>query len=217
MAVVSAAAVTISAYDWVPDFARGYVKDLRVRWALEEAGIDYAVRLLDARVPRTADYLAEQPFGQVPSFVSPDVTLFESGAIVLHIGETCPALLPADPAGRARATAWMFAALNSVEFWTAQLGAADGFHKGEPWVALRRPQLVEMAAKRLQPIADRLSRRDWLEDQFTAGDLILATVIRDSDFASAEFPVLAAYRGRCEARPAFQRALAAQLAAFKDD
>ncbi len=217
MAVNPDAPVRISALSWVPDGARGYVKDLRVRWALEEAGIDYAVRLLDMRTARPADYLEEQPFGQVPSYVTPEVTLFESGAIVLYIGETCPVLLPLDPAARARATAWVFAALSSVEPWAAQLGHVDSFQKDEPWAAARRPSLVEMARARLKPVADRLTGRDWLEAEFTVADLIMSTVIRDSDFANAEFPALAAHRARCEARPAFQRALAAQMADFTDD
>ena len=214
MAVVSNASVRISAFSWVPEFARGFVRDLRVRWALEEAGIDYSERLLDGRLDRPVDYLSEQPFGQVPSYVDKGVVLFESGAIVLHIGETCDALLPNEPAERARAIAWVFAALNSVEPWTAQLGALDAFHAGEAWTKERRPQLEKMAARRLDNLEAHLGDRPWLENRFTAGDLTMSAVLRDSDFASAR-PRLAAYRARCEGRPAFKRALAAQMAAFE--
>lgn len=213
-----AASVSISAFDWVPDFARGQVRDLRVRWALEEAGIPYAVRKLAAMAERPAEYYGEQPFGQVPAYRDETVSLFESGAIVLHIGETCEALLPADPAGRARAIAWAFAALNSVEPPIMELAACDLFHAGEAWTHARRPQVVAAIESRLDRLQDALGEKEWLEDRFTAGDLLMVSVLRildDSDLV-AKRPGLAAYKDRGTARPAFERALAAQLADFTD-
>jgi glutathione S-transferase len=213
------AAVIVSAYDWVPDFARGHVRDLRVRWALEEAGIPYRVRLLDVQAARPADYLAEQPFGQVPAYRDGAVQLFESGAIVLHIGQQSQALLPADPAQRARATSWVVAALNSIEPITQQLAEIDFFHKDEDWTRTRRPQVAEQAGKRLAQLAAWLGGKDWLEEQFTAGDLMMVAVLRifDGSPVLADHPALARYVARGSARPAFQRALAAQLADFKKE
>lgn len=208
----------ISAFDWVPPFARGLVRDLRVRWALEEAGRSYAVRLLDARSERPADYFEEQPFGQVPSYADDQVQLFETGAIVLHVGETCEALLPRDPAGRARAIAWSFAALNSVEPLVQQLATIDLFHEGAGWARERRPEIVRMIEQRLDRVADQIGAKEWLEDRFTAGDLLMVTVLRilrHTDLVAGH-RVLAAYQARGEARPAFQRALDAQLADFKE-
>lgn len=209
----------VSAYDWVPDFARGHVRDLRVRWALEEAGIPHAVRLLDVRAERPADYLDEQPFGQVPALRDGDLRIFESGAIVLHIGERSDALLPADPAGRARAQSWVVAALNSIEPITQQLAELDFFHKDEPWVGQRRPQVLEQATKRLQQLAAYLGDREWLEGRFTVGDLMMVAVLRifEGQPTLDAHPVLARYVARGMARPAFQRALAAQLADFKEE
>lgn len=218
MPVDPAAPVAISAFGWVPGFARGQVRDLRARWALEEAGVPYAVRLLDAMAERPADYFAEQPFGQVPSYRDETVSLFESGAIVLYIGERCETLLPADPAGRARATTWAFAALNSIEPPIMELASCDLFHAGEPWTEARRPQVVEWIGKRLDRLQDALGDREWLEDRFTAGDLLMVSVLRILDHTDlvASRPALAAYKARGTARPAFQAALTAQLADFTD-
>lgn len=221
MPVDANAAVSITAFSWVPPFARGQVRDLRVRWALEEAGIDYAERLFDPREPRPDSYLNEQPFDQVPVYRAGALTLFESGAIVLHIGERCPALLPLDPVARARATAWVFAALNSVEPAFQQLASIDLFANGAAWAIERRPQVEAMARQKLRRLEARLSRddgaRDWLEEDFGAGDLMMATVLRIVSHTDliAEFPAVAAYHQRCQARPAFGRALAAQLAPFE--
>jgi glutathione S-transferase len=212
------AAVRITAFNWVPDFARGYVRDLRVRWALEEAGVPYSVRKLQALGERPADYFAEQPWGQVPSYRDEEVQLFESGAIVLHIGRRFGTLLPQDEAGRARATAWTIAALNSVEPYLAQLPVIDIFHRGEGWTAERRPQVLEMIDKRLGRLADWLGDKEWLEDEFTAGDLLMVDVLRiveRSDILPGH-PSLLAYMERGKARPAFQRAMAAQLADFEE-
>jgi glutathione S-transferase len=208
--------VQISAFNWVPPFARGKVRDLRVRWALEEAGIPYSVRKLDPMADRPADYFADQPFGQVPTYRDERVNLFESGAIVLHIGESCEALLPADPVGRARATTWAFAALNSVEPILMELVAIDVFNPGAAWGRERRPEVVAMIERRLDRLVDHLEDRDWLEDRFTAGDLLMTTVLRilDGTDLVAARPTLAAYKARGEARPAFKRALEAQLADF---
>lgn len=210
--------IRITAFDWVPDFARGQVRDLRVRWALEEAGRPYRVRTLNAMAERPADYYAEQPFGQVPSYRDGEVELFESGAIVLHIGATCEALLPTDTNDRARAVAWAFAALNSVEPFAMQLAIIDIFSAGEEWATLRRPAVVEMIGKRLQRLADALGERAYFEDRFTAGDLLMTSVLRSLDGKGLidAHPNLVAWKARCEARPAFQAALAAQLADFKD-
>lgn len=212
----SGADIEITAFAWVPDFAKGLVRDIRVRWALEEAGLAYRERLLDATQPRPEAYFQEQPFGQVPAYRDETVQLFESGAIVLHIGARSEALLPRDPAGRARATAWLIAALNSVEPRVTELAIIDIFHPEDEWARLRRPEAVENARRRLGHVAAWLGDKDYLEGTFTAGDLMMACVLRALRQTGlvAEHANLAAYVARCEARPAFQRALAAQLAAF---
>lgn len=210
--------VEVVAFDWVPDFARTHVRDFRVRWALEEAGIPYRTRLISA-VDRPADYYAEQPFGQVPAYRDGEVHLFESGAIVLHIARDSEALLPAEPAARARALAWAIAALNSVEPLLMELGTIDIFAAGEEWAKLRRPSLVADVRKRLAHLADALGDRDYLEGRFTAADLLMASVLRNLEHTEllAEQPRLAAYQRRCLARPGFAAAIAAQLADFRAD
>jgi glutathione S-transferase len=212
------ASVRISAFNWVPPFAQGHVRDLRPRWAFEEAGISYAVRKLDATTGRPAEYYEEQPFGQVPSYHDEAVSLFESGAIVLHIGRDCDTLLPRDPAARARATAWLIAALNSVEPYVMQLATIDIFAAGEDWTKQRRPQVVEMIGQRLSRLADALGDKSYLDgDAFTAGDLMMTSVLRsldDKEFLERH-PNLIAYKMRCLARPAFGAALAAQIADFE--
>lgn len=140
-------------------FAQGWVRDLRARWALEEAGVPYSVLKVDGASERPADYFAEQPFGQVPSYRDETVTLFESGAIVLHIGRNCQALLPTNVAARARATAWLIAALNSVEPFVMQLSTIDVFSSGEEWAKQRRPAVVEMIDKRLSRPSTALSAK----------------------------------------------------------
>lgn len=209
------ATVEVTAFDWVPDFARTYVRDFRVRWALEEAGIPYRTRLISA-VHRPQEYFREQPFGQVPAYRDETVQLFESGAIVLHIAARSDALLPADAAGRARATAWAIAALNSVEPMLMELATVDIFSAGEEWAKLRRPALVESIAKRLGQLEEALGARAYLEDRFTAGDLLMASALRGLDHTELleAHPRLAAYQERCLARPAYAAAIAAQLADF---
>lgn len=211
--------VLVSAYEWVPDFAKGHVRDLRVRWALEEVGVPYAVRLLDPMRERPTDYLQEQPFAQVPAYRDDQVRLFESGAIVMHVADRWPGLLPGDLAYRARAKSWVVAALNSIEPIIQQLAEIDFFHAGEAWTTERRPQVLELATKRLEQLAAYLDDRDWLEGDFTAGDLMMIAVLRvfDGTAALQPHPALAAYVKRGEARPAFRRALDAQLADFKEE
>jgi glutathione S-transferase len=208
--------ITISAFEWVPDFARGQVRDLRLRWALEEAGLPYRTRLvsLGAEQASTA-YRALQPFGQVPYFEEDGFTLFESGAIVLHIGERSEALLPKDAAARARAEQWLFAALNSIEPFIQQVASIDYFYKDEEWAKLRRPGAHEFAQLRLKQLADNLGDKPYLDgDRFTAGDLMMTTVLRILP-PIIEDPRLIAYVERCTDRPAFQRAYNAQIGDFK--
>jgi glutathione S-transferase len=211
--------ITVSAFKWVPDFARGHVRDLRVRWALEEAGLPYESHLIGFEDQASPGYRALQPFGQVPAYREGDLTLFESGAIVLHIAQGSDALLPGDPIARARATAWLFSALNTMEPAIGGLADVDIFHAGEDWAKARRPTLETWVKKRLSELAARLGDNAYLDgDRFTAGDLMMATVLRSlqhTDLLAGE-PVLADYLKRCEARPAFQAALAAQMADFVD-
>ncbi|MBS0488444.1 MAG: glutathione S-transferase family protein [Proteobacteria bacterium] len=209
--------IEVSAFKWVPPFARGLVRDLRVRWALEEAGLPYRARLIDFDDRETAAYRALQPFGQVPTYRDGELAMFESGAIVLHIAAGAPALMPPDRDGRARATAWLFAALNSIEPPIQNLAELDLFNADQEWARLRRPGLVAFVEQRLGELAASLGDRDYLEeDGFTAGDLMMVTVLRNLRHTDlmAKFPTLAAYQARCEARPAFQKALAAQLGDF---
>lgn len=217
MPVDPSAAIEISGYKWVPPFAHGLVRDLRARWALEEAGLAYRVRLLDAFSERPKDYFKEQPFGQVPILNEGDIHLFETGAIVLYIAERSEVLTPRDPAGRARTTAWVIAALNSIEPMIMELAGIDLFHADAEWAKARRPGAVETVRKRLGQLSIWLGERDHLEQRFTAGDLMMTTmlrILRHTDIVKS-FANLARYQARCEARPAFQRALDAQLAVFK--
>ena len=208
--------MTVSAFKWVPPFAQGLVRDLRVRWALEEAGLPYEVKLIGPDDQRTPEYLAEQPFGQVPVLHDGDLTLFESGSIVLHIAEKSDVLLPGDEAGRARARTWLFAALNSLEIFVGQLAVLDLFCAHEAWAKERRPGVVEMVKKRLADLERALGDGDYFDERFTVGDLMMTTVLRNLRHTKlvADHPKLAAYQARCEARPAFQRALGAQMATF---
>lgn len=211
--------ITISAFRWVPDFAKGQVRDLRVRWALEEAGLPYRTRLLEQGDQDQPPYRAVQPFGQVPVLEEDGLVLFESGAIVLHIGERSEALLPRDAGARARAMQWLIAALNSIEPCVMNLAAIDLFYANEEWARLRRPGAVEFVQRRLAALARSLGDKPFLDGEcFTAGDLLMTTVLRilkHTDIVSRE-PRLAAYVDRCTARAAFARALQAQLRDFKD-
>jgi glutathione S-transferase len=195
------------------------VKDLRVRWALEEAGLPYEARLLSLEDKKAKEYRAMQPFGQVPVYEEDGLVLFESGAILLHVAEKSEALLPRDPAGRALATQWVFAALNSIEVVIQNLASIDLFYKDQEWAKLHRPDQEKNVQRRLGELAARLGDREYLEGRFTCGDLMMATVLdisRNTDLVAAE-PKLDAYLTRCKARPAYQRALAAQMADFRPD
>ncbi|HEY6125388.1 MAG TPA: glutathione S-transferase family protein [Steroidobacteraceae bacterium] len=209
--------ICITAFKWVPPFAQGLVRDLRVRWALEEAGLPYTEKLLGTGDQNSPAHRALQPFGQVPVYEEDGLTLFESGSIVMHIAQKSPVLLPADAAGRARTLTWIFAALNSVEPHVQNLASIDLFFSNEEWAKLRRAGAEKIARTRLEVIAASLEGRDYLEGQFTAGDLVMTTVLRILRHTSLvkDMPVLAAYQARCEARPAFARALDAQLAHFE--
>lgn len=208
--------ITISAFNNVPDFAKGLVRDLRVRWALEEAGLPYEARLLQQGDQDKADYRLLQPFGQVPIFEQDGLVLFESGAIILHIAERCEALLPKDPLERIRATQWLIAALNSVEPFIVNVFLIDFLYAKEEWAKLRRPSAVELMNKKLDALAKRLGDKPFLDgDRFTAGDLMMSTVLRFHPDVAKRDPRLAAYIDRCTARPAFKRALNAQLGDFR--
>jgi glutathione S-transferase len=210
--------ITISAFKWVPDFARGQVRDLRVRWALEEAGLPYTTRLLEQGDQDQPEYRALQPFGQVPFFEEDGLVLFESGAIVLHIGARSEALLPKDSAARARAVQWLIAALNSVEPCIMNVAAIDLFYASEEWAKLRRPGALEFVERRLTALSRSLGDKPFLDgERFSAGDLMMATVLRilaHSDIVTRQAR-LAAYLERCTARAAFARALQAQMQDFK--
>ena len=211
--------ITISAFQWVPEFARGQVRDLRVRWALEEAGLPYRTRLLGLGDQDKDDYRALQPFGQVPIFEEDGFTLFETGAIVLHIGQRTEALLPKDEKARARAVQWVIAALNSVEPSITNVALIDLFYGAEEWAKLRRPGAVEFMQRRLTGLSNSLGDKPYLDgDRFTAGDLMMSTVLRILDYSDLvkSDARLGPYVERCTARPAFKRALDAQLGDFRD-
>lgn len=210
--------ITITAFADAPDFAKGHVKDLRVRWALEEAGLPYKTRLIGLDDRDTPQYRAIQPFGQVPVFEEDGLAFFESGAIVLHLGERSEALLPKEPAARARARQWLFAALNSVEPFVSQLAVLDLFYAEEEWARLRRPGLVDLVRQKVGVVSNALGDKPYLDgERFTAGDLMMTTVLRDLDYPAmlSEDGRIAAYIERCMARPAFRRALDAQLGDFR--
>lgn len=219
MPVDSTASAEVTAYRWVPDFAQGLVRDLRVRWALEEIGRPYRVRLLDVTKPRPDEYFCEQPFGQVPAFRDEEVQLFESGAILIHIGMQDERLLPKDHAQKMRAIAWVIAALNSVEPAIFPLLMINVFNKGEAWTEEARPKFMERLDSRLKCVSDALGDKEWLEDRFTIADLLLVTVLRQlrGGHALDQYPNLVAFVARGEARPAFKRALADQLAVFAEN
>jgi len=201
--------IEIYAFRWVPPFAQGFVRDLRLRWALEEAGLPYEERLIG--LEDRASFRGVQPFGQIPAYRDDEVEMFESGAIVLHIMEKSDTLAPRDARGRARVTSWVVAALNSVEPFMLEFLACEGGCEA------RRPQTLERLEQRLADVSAWLGERDYLEGRFTAGDLMMTCVLRElvQSRVLERFPKLDALRARCEARPAFGRALEAQLAVFR--
>jgi len=206
--------ITITAFERSPDGGKGLARDTRVRWALEEAGLPYEVRLVSFRAMKEAAHLALNPFGQIPTYEEGDLALFETGAIVLHIAERHPGLFPADANARTRAITWMFAALNTVELPILELVTVKLAEGDRPWKAERLPLVEDRVRARLNQLAARLGDGDWLDGGFSAGDLLMVSVLlrlRPSGLLS-EFPSLAAYVARGEARPAYQRAFAAQLA-----
>ena len=208
----------IAAFRWVPPFAQGFVRDLRLRWALEEAGLPYRVTLIGLEDRASEQYRRWQPFGQVPAYRDDEVELFESGAILLHIADKSEVLSPPDVAGRARMTSWVIAALNSIEPQSVSFIQLDD-SAGEDWANAHRERVEAGLMERLAALSAWLGEKDWLEDRFTAGDLIMTTVLRElvESGMLARFPNLDAYRARCEARPGFAVALEAQLHTFRDN
>jgi glutathione S-transferase len=207
---------TITAFEQSPDRGRGLARDMRVRWALEEVGQPYEVRLVPFSEMKEPAHLALHPFGQIPTYEEGDLVLFESGAIVLHIAERHGGLLPDDANARARAITWMFAALSTVEPPIVDLGAAFLLEHDKSWFEERRPVLQGRVRDRLDQLSSRLGDADWLDGAFSAGDLLMVTVLRRLTASGLleTYPDLSAYIARGEARPAYKRAFADQLAVF---
>lgn len=208
---------TITAFAKSPDGGRGLARDMRVRWALEEVGQPYEVRLVPWADFKGHEHLARQPFGQIPTYEEGDLVLFETGAIVLHIAQTRAGLLPADPDARARAITWMFCAVSTME---QPIVEREGFmltERDKPWFEERKPIVEAKVRDRLAPLSARLGDAAWLDGDFSAGDLMMVEVLKRPSSATllADYPNLAAYVARGEARPAFQRAFEAQAAVFK--
>jgi glutathione S-transferase len=206
--------ITITAFERSPDGGKGLARDTRVRWALEEAGLPYEVRLVSFAAMKEPAHLTLHPFGQIPTFEEGDLALFETGAIVFHIAERHARLLPEDPDARARAITWMFAALNTVESPILDLQTAKFAEGDKPWAQERLPLVIDRIRARLSQLADRLGDAGWLDGAFSAGDLLMVSVLLRLRMSGIldEFPTLAAYVARGEARPAYKRAFAAQLA-----
>jgi glutathione S-transferase len=207
---------TITAFERSPDRGRGLARDMRVRWALEEVGQPYDVQLVSFEELKQPAHRARHPFGQIPTYEDGELTLFESGAIILHIAERHSGLLPADANARARAIAWMFAALNTVEPPVVELSMASILERDKPWFEARHPMLLDRVHVRLRELSSRLGDAEWLDGAFSAGDLLMVTVLRRliSSGALEHYPTLQAYIARGEARPAYRKAFADQLAVF---
>jgi glutathione S-transferase len=208
---------TITAFESSPDRGLGLARDTRVRWAFEEVGQPYDVRLVSFAALKQPTHLAQNPFGQIPTYEEGNLTLFESGAIVLHIAERHAGLLPKDGDARARAIMWMFAAVNTIELPILDFAYGRFTESKKPWYEERLEMVKDRIRDRLHQLTTRLGGADWLDGAFSAGDLMMVHVLqrlKPSGFLD-EFPKLAAYVGRGEARPAYQRAFAAQLAVFK--
>lgn len=208
--------ITITAFERAPDRGRGMARDMPVRWALEELGLPYEVRLVSFEEMKEPAHRALQPFGQIPTYEDGEVALFESGAIILHLAGRHPGLLPEEPKARARAIAWMFAALATVEPTLVQREISILTERDKPWHAARLPLVEERIRGRLADLSDRLGAAEWLEGAFSAGDLLMVSALRRLARSGLveERANLAAYVARAEARPAFARAFAAQLAAY---
>ena len=208
--------VAVWGFRWAPPFAQGLVRDLRVRWALHEAGLPYETMLISVEERTSAVHRKRHPFGMVPVFEANGRQLIESGAIVYAIAKQSPALMPEDEASRDQTLAWMFAALNTVDVPVQNLFDIDVLHRAQTWAQLRRPDAVKAVEVRLGELADALGERDYLLGRFTAADILMVTVLRflrHTDLI-ASFPTLAAYVARCEARPAFREALGEQMAEY---
>jgi glutathione S-transferase len=208
---------TITAFEASPDRGRGLARDMRVRWALEEVGQPYDVRLVSFAEMKRPAHRARNPFGQIPTYEDGELALFESGAIVLHVAERHSGLLPDNGDARARAVMWMFAALNTVEPPIFELSLFRILERDKPWYSERLPVLEDRVRTRLEELAAVLDGADWLDGAFTAADLLMVTVLRRAQAAGMlqDHPSLTAYVARGEARPAYQRAFAAQLAVFE--
>ncbi len=208
--------IKLTTFKWAPPIVQGLVRDLRVRWALEEAGLPYQTRLIGPADQQSVGYLSMQPFGQIPVYEEDELVLFESGAIILHVAERCEALMPSERHARARTKTWMFAALNSVEQFVQMFTEVDLFAAGQEWAKLRRPALLAATNARLSKLAHWLEGREYLEERFTAADLLMTTVLRTVRHTDliANIPVLHAYQQRCERRHAFQKALKDHMASF---
>jgi len=206
--------VTITAFERSPDGGKGLARDTRVRWALEEAGLPYEVRLVSFSAMKEPAHLAIHPFGQIPTYEEGDLALFETGAIVFHIAQNNAGLLPEEANARARAITWMFAALNTVEPPVLELVTARIFEADQPWAKERMPLVEARVRTRLDQLSPRLGDDEWLDGPFSAGDLMMVSVLLRLRMSGIldEYPNLAAYVARGEARPAYKRAFAAQLA-----
>jgi glutathione S-transferase len=207
---------TITAFERSPDRGRGLARDMRVRWALEEVGQPYDVRLVSFKTMKESAHRERNPFGQIPTYEEGDLTLFESAAIILHIAERHAGLLPADANARARAIAWMFAALSTVEPPIVERSAMVLMERDKSWYEERLRMIEDRVRARLGELSDRLGRADWLDGAFSAGDLLMVHVLRRLEGSGLleEYPNISAYVARGAARPAYQRAFAAQLAVF---
>ena len=207
---------TITAFERSPDRGRGLARDTPVRWALEEVGQPYHVRLVSFEEMKQPAHCAIHPFGKIPTYEDGDLALFESGAIVFHIAERHAGLMPEDSDARARAISWMFAAVSTMEPPIVEREAAILMERGKDWYEARLPMLDERVRQRLGELSRRLGDAEWLDGDFSAGDLLMVSVLRRPASASLlpDYPNLSAYVARAEARPAFKRAFAAQLAVF---
>ena len=209
--------ITITAFESSPDRGRGLAREMRVRWALEDVGQPYDVRLLSFKAMKEPAHLAVHPFGQIPTYEGGDLALFESGGIILHIAERYGGLLPDDGNARARAISWMFAALSTVEQPIIEYSTVKLLERDESWYDARLPAVEERVRVRLRQLSARLGSADWLDGAFSAGDLLMVHAVQrltGSGLLDA-FPNLGAYIARAEARPAYKRAFAAQLAVFE--
>lgn len=207
---------TITAFEASPDQGQGLARDMRIRWALEEVGQPYEVRLVSFKAMKQSEHLARHPFGQIPTYEEGDLVLFESGSIILHIAERHAGLLPKEANARARAISWMFAALNTVEPPIVELEQAPFVEGDKPWLEERIPMLKDRIRVRMDQLSNRLGDAEWLDGAFSAGDLMMVMVLRrlEGDGIVEDYPNLTAYVARGQARPAYKRAFDAQMAVF---